>query len=238
MDIYFSDNWIDNFLATRDPDITRKQVNFIVDKLSREDAFSILDLGCGLGRHSIMLSAQGFDVIGIDINEELLIKAKIISSMLTNAPLFLRLDMRDIKKLDRKFDVILILWQSFGYYSENENNLILEQIYLMLNPGGILVLDIYNKTFFEKLLKTEGTREFKHLQGTIIERSKFENNRLFLSLTYPDKTMDVIEWQLYSINELREISQKIGFDEISFYTDFSNQVATADDSRFQAIFQK
>ena len=87
-------------------------------------------------------------------------------------------------------------------------------------------------------MKTEGTREFKHLQGTIIERSKFENNRLFLSLTYPDKTMDVIEWQLYSINELREISQKIGFDEISFYTNFSNQVATADDSRFQAIFQK
>jgi SAM-dependent methyltransferase len=238
VEIYFSDNWIDNFLATRDPDITRRQVNFIVDKLSQEDAFSILDLGCGLGRHSIMLSALGFDVIGIDINEELLIKAKKISSKLTNSPIFLRLDMRDIKKLDRKFDVILILWQSFGYYSEKENNLILEQIHLMLNPGGILVLDIYNKPFFEKLLKTEGTREFKHLQGTIIEKSKFENNRLFLSLTYPDKTMDVIEWQLYSISELRAIGKKIGFHKMSFYTDFSNQVATDEDSRIQVIFLK
>ena len=37
--------------------------------LEREDATTILDLGCGAGRHSVLLGKQGFQVVALDISE-------------------------------------------------------------------------------------------------------------------------------------------------------------------------
>lgn len=50
--------------------------------------------------------------------------------------------------------------------------------------------------------------------------------------------MDVVEWQLYSMDELIDISDKIGFGKVSFYSDFTDQEAKDEDSRIQVIFQK
>src|SRR6266581_9182383 len=43
-------------------------VEFAED-LKREDARTILDIGCGAGRHSILLGRAGFQVVALDISE-------------------------------------------------------------------------------------------------------------------------------------------------------------------------
>src|SRR5713101_937729 len=43
-------------------------VDFI-DELKREGAKRVLDLGCGAGRHSIVLSKAGFQVVALDVSE-------------------------------------------------------------------------------------------------------------------------------------------------------------------------
>src|SRR5712691_9265507 len=43
-------------------------VEFAKD-LKRKGARTILDLGCGAGRHSILLGKQGFHVVALDISE-------------------------------------------------------------------------------------------------------------------------------------------------------------------------
>src|SRR5713226_10083374 len=39
------------------------------DDLKREGAKRVLDLGCGAGRHSILLGKAGFQVVSLDISE-------------------------------------------------------------------------------------------------------------------------------------------------------------------------
>jgi len=61
------------------PDWLKKPVSFIVESLSlfKESGAQIfLDLGCGVGRNSIYLGKEGFDVIGADISRSALKKAK------------------------------------------------------------------------------------------------------------------------------------------------------------------
>ena len=43
-------------------------VNFAED-LKREGAKKVLDLGCGPGRHSILLGKTGFQVVALDVSE-------------------------------------------------------------------------------------------------------------------------------------------------------------------------
>ena len=61
------------------PDWLKKPVPFVAESVSffRESgAESILDLGCGVGRNSIYLGKNGFNVIGVDISRHALKKTK------------------------------------------------------------------------------------------------------------------------------------------------------------------
>ena len=61
------------------PDWLKEPVPFIVDSLSlfkEHGTQRILDLGCGVGRNSIYLGKEGFDVVGVDISRSALKKTK------------------------------------------------------------------------------------------------------------------------------------------------------------------
>lgn len=66
-----------------------------------------------------------------------------------------------------------------------------------LRPGGRLVLDLYNRAFFEP---REG-RE-RELAGGVVERSDLVGGRRRVELRYPDGHLDVFEWHLYAPADL------------------------------------
>ena len=49
---------------------TKKQVDFLVEKLELRGGEKILDLACGFGRHSLELARRGFQVTGVDITPD------------------------------------------------------------------------------------------------------------------------------------------------------------------------
>lgn len=55
---------------------TIHEVDFLVEELSLQPGDSILDIGCGTGRHSIQLAKRGYSVTGLDLSSEMLSRAK------------------------------------------------------------------------------------------------------------------------------------------------------------------
>jgi len=79
-------------------------VEFAED-LKREDARTILDIGCGAGRHSILLGRAGFQVVALDISETALktLEARLKTASIDNVTL-VRHDMLELPFTNDYFD--------------------------------------------------------------------------------------------------------------------------------------
>jgi len=101
---------------------------------------SLLDLGCGKGRHSIYLNSLGFDVTGADLSSNSIQHAK----QFENDHLrFFEHDMRD--PFTSKFDTIFNLFTSFGFFEDDiEDLLVLTNIKNGLKQRGTAVIDFMN----------------------------------------------------------------------------------------------
>jgi cyclopropane fatty-acyl-phospholipid synthase-like methyltransferase len=51
---------------------TAQEVDFFLELFSLEPGSTVLDMGCGTGRHAIELAKRGFEVVGVDLSAKML----------------------------------------------------------------------------------------------------------------------------------------------------------------------
>lgn len=114
---------------------------------------SLLDLGCGRGRHSIRLAELGYKVTGVDLSDNSISEARTRAAQLDLGNVsFIKRDMR--YPLKRKYDVIANLFTSFGYFTKDNDNLeVLKSISSMLELHGGLILDYMNAPLVKRTFK-------------------------------------------------------------------------------------
>ena len=116
-------------------------IDALVHRLQPEEHASILDLGCGAGRHAKYLASKGFCVTGLDLAE-----SSIRTAQRSERPglRFLRHDMR-LPFGRQAFDYVFNMFTSFGYFDDAaEHQRVLQNIATALRSGGLLVLDYLN----------------------------------------------------------------------------------------------
>lgn len=134
---------------------SKSEAHFIASLCSlKPDGASILDFGCGTGRHALELAAMGFDVSGIDYLDSLVQRAREHADRreLARAQ-FLVADCRDTD-LGRQFDVVVCLYDVIGTYTdEKENARIVANIAAHLKQGGIALISVMNLELTERRAK-------------------------------------------------------------------------------------
>ena len=82
------------------------QVVDILPLLRDRGVRRVLDLGSGLGRHSLLLAAEGYEVVGVDASPAGLQRSRGWTRPGTKAT-FVLADMRDLPFDDETFDYVL-----------------------------------------------------------------------------------------------------------------------------------
>ena len=123
-----------------------KEVNFIVKELNLMEPKKILDLACGYGRHANKLAALGHDVTGVDITEGFLEIAKKEAKEIGVKVRYILQDMREIN-FNNEFDCAISMSTAFGYFEDDENFKVLENVSRALKKGGLFLLDLTNRDF-------------------------------------------------------------------------------------------
>lgn len=110
------------------------------------NAKSILNLGCGTGRHDFLLAEKGYEVNGVDMSEEMLAVANSQLSTLNSNPSTLKFDQGDIRaiRLNRTFDVIISLFHVISYQTTNEDLVAtFTTVKAHLKLGGTFIFDCW-----------------------------------------------------------------------------------------------
>jgi len=118
------------------------QVPGLITRLGLDPGSSVLDLGCGPGRHALPLARAGLDVTAVDTSAGLLDELRKQAATDELEIEVLQADMRDFS-LAEAYDAVLVMWTSFGYFEdESEHAGVLQNIVQSLRPGGVLLLDL------------------------------------------------------------------------------------------------
>lgn len=150
----------------RNSEEAKREVGQMIDWLRLSSQAKILDLCCGMGRHSMSLADFGFDVTGVDLSEILLSRAMEIDT--TSQVRWLQGDMRNIPLPDECCDAIVNLFTSFGYFEqEKDNKQVLLEIERLLKPHGRWIIDYLNPEFVISSLVPKSERTEKGV--TIVE---------------------------------------------------------------------
>lgn len=106
----------------------------------------ILELACGTGRVIIPLAQQGHQVTGVDVSAAMLgvARQKLAAEGLAERVTLVEQDMRELS-LEGRFNLALIAVNSFMHLLTMDDQLAaLARIRHHLNPGGLLLLDLFN----------------------------------------------------------------------------------------------
>jgi SAM-dependent methyltransferase len=144
-----------------------------LNELQPSPGSSILDLGCGNGRHSKYLAKKGFNVTGIDLSSSSIRNATKWENELLR---FYRQDMRTPFGKN-KFDYVFNFFTSFGYFNDAaDDDKVVANISAALKDDGLLVMDYINSIYAGKNLKAS---EKKEIDGIVYEIKRSSNEKYF-----------------------------------------------------------
>jgi SAM-dependent methyltransferase len=198
------------------------EVEKIISLLGLQPGMTVLDLCCGVGRHSLEFARRGFRVTGVDRTQVYLDKAFKQAETEGLKVDFVREDMRTFCRPEA-FDAVVNLFTSFGYFENPEQDRqAATNMYRTLKAGGVLLMEMMGKEVLARIFQERNWHEEDGL--LILEERKLsrawgwienrwivfkDNSRVELRLSH----------RVYSAVELTSLLTGCGFTNTQVYGD-------------------
>src|SRR4030042_3997839 len=155
---------------------TVREVDFLLEEVSLEPGGSILDVGCGTGRHSVELAKRGYAVTGIDLSSEMLARAADAAKAAGVNVDWIHADATRFS-LPGKYDGAVCLCEgAFGLLGQRDDPIgqplsILGNISRSLKPQAKAVLTVLNATAMLRKHTNKDGAEGRFNPLTMVESS-------------------------------------------------------------------
>jgi 2-polyprenyl-3-methyl-5-hydroxy-6-metoxy-1,4-benzoquinol methylase len=164
----FFDNFAPQYMQEIFTRNTLAEVDFLIEELQLASGCSILDMGCGTGRHSVELAKRGFRLTGVDQSSGMLAEAKKAARVAGVQVEWVQADATQYRSPEF-FDAAICLCEgAFGLVSASEDaeahdRSILRNISAALKPGAPFLLTALN-----------GLRAIRHHTQEDVEQGIFD----------------------------------------------------------------
>jgi SAM-dependent methyltransferase len=237
------ENWFDSkfypiLYDERDVEEASRFVKYLVTHLQIPQSSKIVDIACGEGRFADQLASYGHQVVGLDLSESRIAKAKELEQERLH---FYVHDMRFPFYINY-FDFAFNFFTSFGYFdTARDNHMAAHAFAASLKKGGILVIDYFNEKVVEKGLVPEDTIE----KGgyTFYIRRFIQNGKIIKDISVADDDGCEHHYQervsAFVLNDFETLFAKEGMRLKNHYGDYNLQAFEEETSpRLIMIFEK
>ncbi|HUT23591.1 MAG TPA: class I SAM-dependent methyltransferase [Sumerlaeia bacterium] len=203
------------------PEAAIEEARFARQVLDLRPSDRVLDCPCGFGRHMAQLGILLPNVIGVDLDWDCLRRAK----RAMPGPLLVRGDMLDLPLDDGLFGAVINLFNSFGYFSEEGNQRVLEEFARVLRPGGRLLIDVANSGPLLNIVRDRPRTQVETGDAVLIEDWRYERSsrrlhnktRFVLAGKGVDRSYAV---RLYDLAEIQAMLHGAGLQFLQAYGEF------------------
>ena len=124
---------------------------------------SILELGCGTGKHAEQFAKIGYSVHGIDLSSEMIKEAKKRNPSHLSNKLYFEIGNICDYEVEKKFDAVISLFHVASYMKNNELLVAMFKTAAKhLNPGGLFIFDFW---YGPGVITTPPTIQLKRLEN-------------------------------------------------------------------------
>ena len=199
----------------------QSEAKYIHDKIQEyaSNSKSILELGCGTGRHAINLAKFGYQILGIEKSESMLNKAIKVKNLE-----FQKGDIREIK-LKNTYDCVISLFHVMSYQITNESLVsVFSTAFNNLKSNGVFLFDFWFAPAVIHQKPRVRTKTISTNNNTICRIAEpellLEKNQVNVNYTFHDFdhsknkfkiTHELHQMRYFSIPELEFIANKTGF---------------------------
>jgi len=196
---------------------------------------NILDVACGIGRHSVYLGKAGYRVTGVDPSSTFLSRARELAKEegVSQNVRFMRGRFSTLsevlaKRRQGKFDAILLMDYSIGVTGRDEDNLLLlKDLSDVAAKDALLIVEIFDREYSVKNYGPTLTEEFPDNLVRIWKRISRPGSRVLEANWgfYRKQANQSLEHLFsasvrtrhYSVTELRFLAKKAGWKYVTCY---------------------
>ena len=207
----------------------------------------VVDLGCGTGTLTELLSRKGYDMIGVDMSAEMLNVALAKKEKSGSPILYLCQDMRELD-LYSTVGTVISVCDSVNYLLEDEE--VLETFGLVNNylyPGGIFLFDFNTVYKYEQIIGDTTIAENREKCSFIWENYFYEDqdiNEYMLTIFRKQADSELYErteeahyQRAYDMDTLKRLIEKNGLALVSFLDEDMKQMPNETSERIYVIVQ-
>ena len=205
----------------------KKETEFLKNFINAND--KILDVGCGTGIHAALLTDNGFEVDGLDLNKEMLEIAK--TRLKTN------LYWQNILEIDisKKYNMIISMFAVFNHLKDtDELTRGLMNLKQLLHDGGKIIIDLHNPQSSGSKIDTYDnmTRVMKWNYGRSL---KIEKSDIIFEID-GIKYTDTHTFRIFTIDEMKECCERVGLKVVNVYENYDiNKEGTSTSKNLQFL---
>jgi SAM-dependent methyltransferase len=238
-------NWFEHWFDTKyyhilykDRDDSEAQLFMknLSETLGITQNHKVLDLACGKGRHALYLNSLGHNVVGVDLSKSSISSAKKFENERLK---FFVHDMRQPIK-DRKFDFVLNLFTSIGYFDDELDNVrMLKSVHSYLEDEGVLLIDFLNVQKVQNELEPHAIKSIDGIDFTI--EKQVVNGIIEKNIRFTDKGEDFAFQErvhALSLEDFKKYLSAANFEIFKYAGDYHLSAFDIDNSDRLIIFAK
>lgn len=205
----------------------------------------VLDLGCGTGNMTELLSKAGYDMIGLDNSEEMLEIAMEKRVESGQNILYLLQDMREFE-LYGTVKAVVSICDSINYILEEEE---LVEVFRLVNnyldPQGVFVFDFNTTHKYRDVMGESTIAEAREDCSFIWDNYYYEEegiNEYELSLFVKEKDSDLYrryqelhQQKAYELETIKGLIEQSGLEYVTAYDAFTKNAPTVQSERIYVI---